>query len=194
VTENPEVGAPPDVVIPKPRVESSAVSGARQVTGPAARLCCDFLMQWPGSAADGGPSAEARAVVKEISELAVPQDSLETMASYAVLMDEQVQAVLRNQGYDSYSRVSQECDRQSRLGFEDDVVDACCAFVEAVRTGVGDGRVLADVNRFGYRAFACLTSICVSLAEALVRHSGEFGEYTDVVEWLRGGDLASQSR
>jgi hypothetical protein len=198
VTEKPETDAPSDnLYIPKPRVDPSPTTPGGPNVAPVARLCQDFLKQWPVSTADGDPTAKAREVVDEISKLPVPEESLATMASYAVLMDAEIQAVLRDDGYDADSRVSQECDRQSRLGFEDDVVDACCALVESVRTGrVGsvDGRLLADANRFGYRALACLTSMCASLADELVRQSGEFGEYIDVVEWLRGAAAVAQSR
>jgi hypothetical protein len=123
-------------------------------------------------------------VMQEISELPDPANSLLTMATYAVALDEEIQGALRARGKDAHSRFSQECHRHTQLGFEDEVVDACCVLLETLRTGNADQAILAEVDRHGYRAFSCLASICVHLAEALVRHSNEFDEYADVLDWL----------
>jgi hypothetical protein len=152
---------------------------------PAARLCDRYLSQWPaGEQEEGGHTATARAVIQEISELPDPADSLLAMGCYAVALDAEIQAAMRDKGKPANSQFSKECDRHARLSFADDVVDACCVFIETLRTGSADRETLAAVDRHGYRAFSCLTSICAHLAAALVSTSDRFDEYADVLAWL----------
>jgi hypothetical protein len=152
---------------------------------PAARLCDRYLSQWPaGEQEEGGPTATARAVIQEISDLPDPADSLLAMGCYAVALDAEIQAAMREKGKPAHSQFSKECDRHALLSFADDVLDACCVLIETLRTGSADRETLAAVDRHGYRAFCCLASICAHLAAALVSNSDRFDEYADVVAWL----------
>jgi hypothetical protein len=118
------------------------------------------------------------------------------MARYAVALNAKIQEALNDRGKPAHSRLSRECDRQSRLGFGDDVVDACCAFVEFIRTGRSEApqKVFADVDRFGYRALSCLTSMASHLAEVLIEQSPEFHDYDEVMDAITSPDAEPRLR